>query len=146
MHCYYRDFSRTGKGGGSDRGNHDVGRGWGIQAESAAIDFDHALLSISLAEQFEFATGQKAKVGHSGTGLSVSVDGADTKTLVATGLREWGARLRHPMTAFFTASTSGEEIGEEKTGSFRLIFRHEHNKRLLDLVQASWKFIVREQS
>ena len=74
----------------SDRRNHNVGCCRCIKADGATVDLDHALLPASLAEQFEFATGQETKVGHPGAGPSVAVDGTDTKTAVATGLRKGG--------------------------------------------------------
>ncbi len=70
----------------SDWCNHDVGRGWCVKADGAAVDLDHALLALAFAEHLEFAAGQETKIGHPGTGPSITVDGADTETIVATGL------------------------------------------------------------
>lgn len=126
----------TEKKRGSERGDHNAGRRRRIETDGSAVDFDHALLPFSPAEQFEFAPGQEPQIGHPRTGAAITVDGTNSKTAVATGTGKRGARLPRPMTALLPATTSGEKIGQEKAGIFWLIFGHKHDNRLMKLDQA----------
>ena len=91
---------------GSDRRNHDIGRCWCIKADGAAVDLDHALLPVSFAQQLEFAAGQEAKIGHPGTSPPVAIDGADSKTAIATRLGKRAPRLHIPVTTVHSRPAS----------------------------------------
>ena len=103
---------------GSGRGHQDVGGGGRIQADGAAVDFDHALLTAPLAQQLQLAAGKKPHIRHFGASAPVAVHGAHPETAVAAGLRQGRALLDHAIAAPLAPVTQGLDVAEQEAGCF----------------------------
>ena len=109
----------------SGRSYQDIGCSGCVEADSAVVDFDHALLPSPFTEEFNFRAWEHSQVRHFGTGAPVAIDGANSHSAVAAGLGQ-RCSCRYRTRGTFPASLAlGCDIAEREAGGIGVILCHE---------------------